>query len=153
MRETQKWRRLQIWRLPQKEDLNNKDNLKNEDDLKNENYLKNVDELKNCPPLQKLKSIAWIFSWDMGQLILNRKCYQVSKPKMEFNMKNIIYLALRMCMHPEKTTFSCKDDFTLTKHTWRWTYSALRYFLVKNEFLVRNEFLVWYNSLFKLILK
>ena len=29
----------------------------------------------------------------------------------------------------EKTTFSCKDDCTLTKHTRRWTYSALRYFL------------------------
>ena len=28
----------------------------------------------------------------------------------------------------EKTTFSCKDDCTLTKDTWRWTYSALRNF-------------------------
>jgi len=28
----------------------------------------------------------------------------------------------------EKTTFSCKDDCTLTKHTRHWTYSALRYF-------------------------
>ena len=25
-------------------------------------------------------------------------------------------------------TFSCKDDCTLTKHTRRWTYSALRHF-------------------------
>ena len=46
----------------------------------------------------------------MGQLILNRKCYQVFKPEMEFNMLNIIYVALRMCTHTEKTTFKCKDD-------------------------------------------
>ena len=32
----------------------------------------------------------------------------------------------------EKTTFSCKNDCTLTKRTWRWTYSALRYFFQKN---------------------
>ena len=28
----------------------------------------------------------------------------------------------------EKTTFTCKDDFLLTKRTRRWTYSALLYF-------------------------
>ena len=27
----------------------------------------------------------------------------------------------------EKTKLSCKDDCTLTKHTWRWTYFALQY--------------------------
>ena len=27
----------------------------------------------------------------------------------------------------QKTTFSCKDDYTLKKHTWAWTYSALQY--------------------------
>ena len=27
----------------------------------------------------------------------------------------------------EKMTFSCKDDYTLKKHTWGWTYSALQY--------------------------
>ena len=31
----------------------------------------------------------------------------------------------------EKTTFSCKDDCTFTKHTRRWTYSTLRYFLTR----------------------
>ena len=28
----------------------------------------------------------------------------------------------------EKTTFTCKDNFLLTKRTRRWTYSALLYF-------------------------
>ena len=37
---------------------------------------------------------------------------------------NIIYAALCMSAQTEKTTFSCKDDCTLTKHTGRWTYSA-----------------------------
>ena len=50
----------------------------------------------------------------MGQLILNRKCYQVFKPEMEFNMLNIIYVALRMCTHTEKTTFKCKDSYWTT---------------------------------------
>ena len=36
----------------------------------------------------------------------------------------MIYVALPMSAQTEKMTFSC----TLTKHTWRWTYSALRYF-------------------------
>ena len=39
-------------------------------------------------------------------------------------MMNIIYAALSLCAQTEKTTFSCKDDCTLTKHTWRWTYSS-----------------------------
>ena len=46
---------------------------------------------------------------------------------MEFHMINITYAALHMCAQTEKTTFSCKDDCTLTKHTGRWTYST-RYF-------------------------
>ena len=61
------------------------------------------------------------------QLMLNRKSYQVSKPEMEFHMINIIYAALPMRAQTEKTTFSCKDDYTLKKHTWGWTYSALQY--------------------------
>ena len=32
----------------------------------------------------------------MGQLIVNRNCYEVSKPEMEFDMMNIIYMALHM---------------------------------------------------------
>ena len=43
---------------------------------------------------------------------------------MEFHMINIIYLAWPIRAQTEKTTFSCKDDCTLTKHTGRWTYSA-----------------------------
>ena len=68
------------------------------------------------------------------QVMLNRKSYQASKPEMEFHMMNIIYAALSMRAQTEKTTFSCKDDCTLTKHTRRWTYSALRYFLFGDVF-------------------
>ena len=50
---------------------------------------------------------------------------------MEFHMISISYAAMHVRAETEKTTFSCKDDCTLTKHTWRWTYSALRYFFVK----------------------
>ena len=46
----------------------------------------------------------------MGQLIFNRKCYQVSKPEMELHMINIIYAASTMHAKTEKTTFSCKDN-------------------------------------------
>ena len=37
-------------------------------------------------------------------------------------MEYIIYAALSIRAQTEKTTFSCKDDFTLTKHTRRWRY-------------------------------
>ena len=43
---------------------------------------------------------------------------------MEFDMMNIIYAALSISAQTEKTTFSCKDDCTLTKHTGHRTYSA-----------------------------
>ena len=57
---------------------------------------------------------------------------------MEFHMINITYAALHMCAQTEKTTFSCKDDCTLTKHTRRWTYSALRHFFSwKLKFICR----------------
>ena len=49
---------------------------------------------KNCP------------STATGQLILDWKYYQMSKPEMEFNMMNIVYVALRMFAHTEKTTLS-----------------------------------------------
>ena len=55
---------------------------------------------------------------------------------MEFHMINITYVALHMRAQTEKSTFSCKDDCTLTKHTWRWTYSALRYFFANNSILI-----------------
>ena len=43
---------------------------------------------------------------------------------MEFHSIHIIYAALSICVQTENTTFSCKDNCTLTKHTRRWTYSA-----------------------------
>ena len=56
------------------------------------------------------------------QLMLSRKWNQASKPEMELHMENIMYTALLTHAQTEKTTFSCKDDCTLTKHTWRCTY-------------------------------
>ena len=53
---------------------------------------------------------------------------------MEFHMINITYAALHMRAQTEKTTFSCKDGCTLTKHTRRWTYSDLRYFWFRYQF-------------------
>ena len=50
---------------------------------------------------------------------------------MELHMINITYAALHMSAQTEKTKFTCKDDCTLTKHTRRWTYSALRYSFVR----------------------
>ena len=32
-----------------------------------------------------------------------------------------------------KNDIFIKDNCTLTKHTWRWTYSALRYFFIENQ--------------------
>ena len=55
--------------------------------------------------------------------MLNRKLYQALIPEMEFHMLNIIYAALPMCAQTEKTTFSYKDNCTLTKHTRCWTYT------------------------------
>ena len=46
----------------------------------------------------------------------------------EFHRINIIFAALPMHAQTKKTTFSCKDDYTLTNYTRRWTYSALLYF-------------------------
>ena len=54
---------------------------------------------KNWPPNLKeyyLNFILPLTSTAMGQLILNRKCYQVSKPEMELHMINMIYAALPM---------------------------------------------------------
>ena len=53
-----------------------------------------------------------------GQLILNRKCYQVFKTEMKLHMINIIYAALPMREQTEKTTFSCKDDSCKTLHLY-----------------------------------
>ena len=59
------------------------------------------------------------------QLMLDWKWYQASKLEMEFQRINMMYAALPM---RAPMTFSCKDGCILTKHTRRWTYSALRYF-------------------------
>ena len=74
---------------------------------------------------QKLPGFVWLLLTMTAtpQLMLNRKRYQASKPEMEFHMINMMYAALPM---RATTTFSCKDDCILTKHTRRWTYSPLR---------------------------
>ena len=61
------------------------------------------------------------------QLMLNRKWYQASKAKMEFHIINIIYSALAMRAQTLMTTFSCKDDCTLTKHKRCWTNHLWEY--------------------------
>ena len=60
--------------------------------------------------------------------MLSWKWYQVSKLEMEFYMINMMYAALPMRTQTENITFSCKDNSTLRKHTWHWTYLPLRYF-------------------------
>ena len=88
----------------------------------NQDELRNEDVLKNCPPTQQqfppslsYYNITWFFLRPLTltatpQMMLNRKCYQVSKPEMEFHMIDMIYAALPMGAQTEKTTFSCKDD-------------------------------------------
>ena len=73
---------------------------------------------KIVPPLQKYfgpRILPDFFLYPltltaMGQLILNRKCSQVSKLEMELHMIGMIYAALLMREQTEKTTFSCRDD-------------------------------------------
>ena len=50
----------------------------------------------------------------------------------------------------EKTTFSCKDNSALTKHTQRWTYYAVRYFSILNIVLyfVKLKSFQTYKELF-----
>ena len=79
------------------------------------------------------------------QLMLNRKWYQASKPEIEFNIINMMYVALPRHPQTEKTTFSCKDDCILTKQTRRWTYSPLRlqYDLCRPSCIKPNYRLGW----------
>ena len=85
-------------------------------------------------------------------MMSNRICYQVFKPEMEFHMIYMIYAALPMHAQTEKTTFSCKDDCTLMKHTRRWTYSASRYFwyficlFAFSQSIYHDEFVTLYLS-------
>ena len=75
------------------------------------------------PPLLPLKNYL-IFFWlpltvtGTPQLMLNRKWYQASRPEMEFHMINMM-----------NALTNRKDNCTLTKHTRRWTYSAVFFYL------------------------
>ena len=140
------WYKKQIWSthwVYWEEGLKYNDNLK----MKTTSKEKTTSKMKTSskiglslpnffvPPLP-IKSY-WTFFWWLltltatHQLMSNRICYQVSEPEMEFPMIDIIYTALPMHAQTEKTTFSCKDNCTLTKHKRHWTYSALQYFSPK----------------------
>ena len=73
---------------------------------------------------------------------------------MEFHMINIMHAALPIRPQTERTTFSCKDDCILTKHTRQWTCSALRlhYDLCRTSF-IRLRYIsawsYWFPSLFQ----
>ena len=67
-----------------------------------------------------------------GQQILNLKCYQVSKPEMELHMINRKYDIFMQRQLVQNFTYIMEwgqGTCTLKKHTWCWTYSALRHFL------------------------
>ena len=84
---TQKW--------PQNEDEHkNKYDLKDEDDLKNEGELKNEDDLKKKWPHYLKFVLMTSHPTATGQLILNRKCYQVSELDIVLHMIHIIFVAL-----------------------------------------------------------
>ena len=95
------------------------------------------------PPSPPFRNYLHFFWWPLTitatpQLMINRKWYQASKPEMECIVINMMYAALPRHKQTEKTTFSCKDDCILTKHTRRWTYSPLRlqYDLCRSSFTV-----------------
>ena len=74
----------------------NEDELKNEDVLKN--YLPTPQQFCPPPPITILPELFW---WPLiltatPQMMLSRKCYQVSKPEIEFHIMNIMYAALHM---------------------------------------------------------
>ena len=113
MKTTWKWRQPQKWSWPK--------NWRRPQKLAHPS--------KTFPPRLHLKNYLKFFWWLLTvtatpQLMLNRKLFQDSKPEMEFHMINIIYAEFSIRAQTEKTTFSCKDDCTLTKHTGRWTFSA-----------------------------
>ena len=80
--------------------------------------------LPPSPPLMKLPESFLMTSHCDSQTTTDIKSEMISGIKTG----NRIYAALPMRTQREKTTFSCKDDCTFTKHTQRWTYSALWYF-------------------------
>ena len=62
------------------------------------------------PPLKPVKMAGRVY-------LKKRKSWR----KFRHHMIDIKYAALPMCAHTEKTTFSGKDDCTLTNLTWCWT--------------------------------
>ena len=68
---------------------------------------------------------------------------------MEFHMINLTYAALHMRAQTEKTTFSCKDDSTLMEPTWRWTYSALRYFC--DLVLIQDDHILPWKGIYHIV--
>ena len=130
-----------------------------------------VTSIKIClPPLKEyyLQFFLWhLTSTATGQLILKRICYWVSKPEMELHMINTIYVALPMCTNRKNDIFMQRrlvqsftymrewgqQTCTLTKHTRRWTYSALRHFYIgdwnKNLHLLTTGFQLFIFLIFK----
>ena len=53
------------------------------------------------PPITILPELFWrpLILTATPQMMLSRKCYQVSKPEIEFHMMNIMYAALHMRAH------------------------------------------------------
>ena len=98
----------------------------NKDELKNEDVPKNCPQPKNNfapPPPSPFTILPDFFLRPLTltattQMMLNRKCYQVSKPEIEFHMMDIMYAALHMRAHTKKTTFSCKDDKGESLHVY-----------------------------------
>ena len=66
-------------------------------------------------------------------------------------MINITYAALHVRAETEKTTFSCKDDCTLTKHTRRWTdfFCWKHFWFLSKKFLEQIKF---FKSILPIIL-
>ena len=132
----QKWRWPQKWRQPK-----NEDNIKNEDDIQNQNNLKNEDDLKKIiwpPDLREyyLKFFWWpLTSTATGQLILNRKCYQVFKTEMELHMINIIYAALPMREQTEYRRSTHGAEHIPGIFSLHAAYSALRHFFMYLQFI------------------
>ena len=67
---------------------------------KNENNPKNEHKFRYYSDL-KIKTTYKINVTEKAtpQMMLNRKCYQVSKPEIEFHMIDIMYAALHMRAH------------------------------------------------------
>ena len=62
---------------------------------------------------------------------------------MEFHMMRIMYVALPMCLQTEKTTFSCKDNCTLTKHTALDIFHFAVFLLWEVKFLGHLDFVMY----------